>query len=186
MNKPWIAFFSQTGSEICDLAESLGKWPDVIVTNIRPKHERTIDPRLEGKKLTLVPNKPNALHYKHILRAKKDPIVTLHGWLRIVPEKITNEYEIYNGHPGLITKYPELKGKDPQVRTWEGIKKDIYPTAGCVIHRVTAGVDEGKVLSFERFATWDIATLDELFDTLRDRSLYLWVNLLTGIVVDKK
>ena len=62
----------------------------------------------------------------------------------------------------------------------------MYPTAGCVIHRVTAGVDEGKVLSFERFNTHSVTDLDDLFNALRDRSLYLWVNLLRGIVVDKK
>ena len=187
MNKPWIAFFSQTGSEIVDIAEKLGRWPDVIVTNERPEHLRTINPKLEGK-VTFLPNKPTVDDYFNLTKSLINPIMTLHGWLRVVPAEFIDKYKssIFNGHPGLITDYPELKGKDPQVRTWEGIKKDIYPTAGCVIHRVTAGVDEGKVLSFERFATWDIATLDELFDTLRDRSLYLWVNLLRGIVVDKE
>jgi folate-dependent phosphoribosylglycinamide formyltransferase PurN len=186
MNRPWIVFFSQTGGEIADLAERLGKWPTRIITNKRPADLRTIDPRIVDHGYIEVSNKPTEKELLDILQYFQDPIITLHGWLRIMPEDICKTYEIYNGHPGLITDYPELKGKDPQVRTWEGIKKDIYPTAGCVIHRVTAGVDEGKVLSFERFATWDIATLDELFDTLRDRSLYLWVNLLRGIVVDKE
>ena len=27
---PWIAFFSQTGGEIADISNSLGRWPDVI------------------------------------------------------------------------------------------------------------------------------------------------------------
>jgi folate-dependent phosphoribosylglycinamide formyltransferase PurN len=183
---PWIAYFSQTGSEIADIAEALNRWPTRIVTNKRPETIRTIDPRIIEQGYIELSNKPTLLEYKDLLQYFKDPIITLHGWLRIMPPELCSEFSIYNGHPGLITDYPELKGKDPQVRTWEGIKKDIYPTAGCVIHRVTAGVDEGKVLSFERFATWDIATLDELFETLRDRSLHLWVNLLRGIVVDKK
>ena len=29
----WIAFFSQTGAEIADIAESIGRWPDRIITN---------------------------------------------------------------------------------------------------------------------------------------------------------
>ncbi len=112
----------------------------------------------------------------------KDPIITLHGWLRIMPPEICEEFTIFNGHPGLIIDYPELKGKDPQVRTWEGMKEGKYPTAGCVIHKVTAGVDEGKVVSFERFSTWNVSNLDDLFDTLRDRSLYLWINLLENLI----
>ena len=79
MANKWIAFFSQTGAEICDIAESLGRWPDLIVTNIRPKSERTIDPRLEGRKIQMLPNKPNLLHYDNVLRGKEKPIVTLHG-----------------------------------------------------------------------------------------------------------
>ena len=43
----WIAFFSQTGSEIADISEALGQAPDVIITNDRPEHLRTIDERIE-------------------------------------------------------------------------------------------------------------------------------------------
>tara|TARA_X000001316_G_C921525_1_gene35961 strand:+ start:1967 stop:2500 length:534 start_codon:yes stop_codon:yes gene_type:complete len=177
MNNRWIAFFSQTGAEICDIAESLGRWPDLIVTNIRPKSERTIDPRLEGRKIQMLPNKPNLLHYDNVLRGKDKPIVTLHGWLRIVPPRICEKHTIFNGHPGLITEYPELKGKDPQVRTFEGK----YPVAGAVIHKVTAGVDEGKVLVEERFNAMDLS-LDDLFRILRDRSLYMWTGLLKKVL----
>jgi len=191
MNKPWIAFFSQTGTEIVDLVESLGRLPDRIITNERPEELRQINKQILSwgnieEILYYTPNKPTVEDYERLISKFDNPVITLHGWLRVIPPELCEKYNIFNGHPGLITEYPELKGKDPQVRTFEGIKKDIYPTAGCVIHKVTAGVDEGKVLSFERFATWDIATLDELFDTLRDRSLYLWVNLLKGIVVEKK
>jgi len=47
--KVWIAFFSQTGGEIADLAKSLGKWPDRIYTNERPESLREIDPRIVEK-----------------------------------------------------------------------------------------------------------------------------------------
>ena len=40
MNRPWIAFFSQTGSEIVEVSKLLGRWPDMIVTNERPEHLR--------------------------------------------------------------------------------------------------------------------------------------------------
>ena len=182
MKKPWIAFFSQTGAEIADLAEKLGRWPDMIVTNRRPAHLRTIDSRvLRSGCLYECSNNPTEPQYRGILNTYEEPIITLHGWLRIIPPTICKDYSIFNGHPGLITKYPELKGKDPQVRAYEGIKVGLYKEAGTVIHKVTEGVDEGKVLAVEKFNAENI-NLDELFQTLRDRSLYLWVQLLTKAI----
>ena len=179
MGKTWIAFFSQTGAEIADISESIGRWPDLIITNRRPSHLRSIDPRILEKEhdlLVVTENKPTVEIYKSLL-FDKDAIVTLHGWLRIMPPEICEEYKIFNGHPGLITEYPELKGKDPQVRAFEGK----YPVAGAVIHKVTAGVDEGKVLMEERFNTWDL-DLDGLFRILRDRSLYMWSQFLKKVL----
>jgi folate-dependent phosphoribosylglycinamide formyltransferase PurN len=62
-----------------------------------------------------------------LLEQFPDAIVTLHGWLRVIPAYVCERSRIYNGHPGLITKYPELKGKDPQVRAF--IKEGKYPTS---------------------------------------------------------
>jgi folate-dependent phosphoribosylglycinamide formyltransferase PurN len=84
---------------------------------------------------------------------------------------------IYNGHPGLITEYPELKGKDPQVRAYEGIKLGKYIDAGAVLHKVVAGVDEGRIIAQERFNAFNLE-LDDLFRILRDRSLYMWCRFL--------
>ena len=173
VTKPWVAFFSQTGAEIADLSESLGRWPDIIITNHRPEHLRTVDPRIDLDKLMWTKNKPELYEYMWLLGQVEDPIITLHGWLRVLPEEVCNKFQVFNGHPGLITEYPELKGKDPQVRAFEGK----YPMAGAVIHKVTAGVDEGKVIMEERFNAFQVE-LDELFRTLRDRSLYMWVNFL--------
>jgi len=172
--RPWIAFFSQTGAEICDLAKCIGEWPDAIITNERPKSLRVIDARLKAsEKLVVLPNKPEHQDYLDVLEYYKRPLVTLHGWLRIVPPYVCEQFEIYNGHPGLITDYPELKGKDPQIRAFEGK----YKTAGAVLHRATAGVDEGKIVSVERFNAEGVE-LEELFRILRDRSLYMWCNFL--------
>jgi len=182
MKRPWIAFFSQTGSEITDIAKSLKRWPDVIVTNERPSRLRTINLDLLDKNLLVTtPNKPSEEDLKEILDYYKDPIITLHGWLRIMPPNICNEYKIYNGHPGLITDFPELKGKDPQIRAFEGIKQGKYKYAGAVLHRVVAGVDEGKVLMQERFNTFGVE-LDDLFRILRDRSLYMWCKFLKEVL----
>jgi len=175
MANKWITFFSQTGAEIADLSESIGRWPDLIITNERPDHLRTIDPRIVEYGYTEVPNKPTANDLDAILQ--DNAIVTLHGWLRIMPPVICDKYLIYNGHPGLITKYPELKGKDPQVKA----HKLGHEVAGAVIHKVTAGVDEGKIIMEEYFNATQL-DLDDLFRILRDRSLYMWINFLKKVL----
>ena len=172
-NKVWIAFFSQTGAEIADIAESLGRWPDRIITNERPDHLRTIDSRIEEKGYFTFSNKPTLDEYEELLFYFPEAVITLHGWLRIMPPEICEKYMIYNGHPGLITEYPELKGKDPQVRAFEAK----YPIAGAVLHKVVAGVDEGRIILEERFNTFNLE-LDDLFRILRDRSLYMWCKFL--------
>lgn len=179
--KPWITFFSQTGAEIADISEAIGRWPDVIITNERPEHLRTVDPRIEKQGYFTWANKPTEEDYIELLEKYPDAIVTLHGWLRVVPEYVCERSKIYNGHPGLITQYPELKGKDPQIRAYEGIKSGKYNTAGAVIHKVTAGVDEGRVIMEEYFNAWNLS-LDDLFRILRDRSLYMWCNFLRKVL----
>jgi len=175
MATKWIAFFSQTGSEIAEVSEHLGRWPDLIVTNKRPDEIRTIDSRIVEYGYTELPNKPTVEDLEAVLQ--DNAVITLHGWLRIMPPIICNKYLIYNGHPGLITMYPELKGKDPQIKAYQAK----LPVAGAVIHKVTAGVDEGKVIMEERFNTFQLE-LDELFRILRDRSLYMWCDFLKKIL----
>ena len=149
--KPWIAMFSHTGSEIVNISKKLGIIPEKVITNNAPG-----SPDINKQLLSfhIQPNvvneivyssaKPTAQDYSRVLTP--DAIVTLHGWMRIVPPCICKEYEIYNLHPGLITKYPELKGADPQKKVAEEPDENKYTDIGCVIHRVTAGVDEGPVL----------------------------------------
>ena len=81
--KVWIAFFSQTGSEIADISHKLGKRPDVIITNERPDHLRTIDPRVEKQGYFTWSNKPSEEDYIELFEVYPEAIVTLHGWLRI-------------------------------------------------------------------------------------------------------
>lgn len=179
MNKPWIAFFSQTGSEIVSIAKALNRWPDVIVTNERPSKLRTINSvLLEQELLVTTSNNPTETELSELLEYYDSPIITLHGWLRIMPPKICESYNIFNGHPGLITEYPELKGKDPQMRALKGG----YPVMGCVLHKVVAGVDEGKILAEERFNAFNINE-EEMWIATRDRSLYLWVKFLKKALV---
>jgi folate-dependent phosphoribosylglycinamide formyltransferase PurN len=171
----WIAFFSQTGSEIAKLSRILNRIPNLIVTN---RHEHIVDlsPYVKGLKTTIMyGNHDMLMKYldNQTLYTPEDTLITLHGYLRILPPEICNKYEIYNGHPGAITMHPELKGKDPQVRAWEGS----YSTVGSVVHRVTPGVDEGEVFS-SVFADNTATTLDEMYGILTETSLKSWVQFM--------
>ena len=176
----WVAFFSQTGSEIVEISRRLNRTPDLIVTNNRPSHLRKIHPEILklSPALAITPNKPDVIDYlqrlRHMSGEPNQTLITLHGWLRIVPEEIIEMYpHIYNGHPGLITRYPELKGKDPQKKAWDlGLN-----TSGSVIHKVTAGVDEGPIVDFKEIPIRNLS-LDQLFDNLHKTSIDLWVNFL--------
>ena len=175
-NKTWITFFSQTGKEIADIAESIGRWPDRIITNDRPEDLRTIDPRIEKRGYFTFNNKPSLEEYEELLVYFPEAFISLHGWLRIMPPEICEKFNIYNGHPGLITKYPELKGKDPQMKAFNA-KHEVM---GAVIHKVTAGVDEGRVVEETFFNSWDISE-EDMWKTMRDRSLFLWLELLKKV-----
>lgn len=181
-NKPWIVFFSQTGTEIVDLVEKIGRIPDRIITNERPSHLREINKQIFSwanieQVVRYTPNKPTVEDYERLLYKFDNPIITLHGWLRVIPPELCKKYTILNGHPGLITEYPELKGKDPQIRAYKGKFKQ----AGCVIHRVTAGVDEGEVVLTEKFSIEKLE-INDLFTRFRDTSLNMWVKFLKKVL----
>jgi len=125
----------------------------------------------------LTGTKPNVDDYRIFLGDPKKTIVTLHGWMRIIPAEICEEYEIYNGHPGLITKYPELKGKDPQEKAFN-LK---LSHSGCVIHRVTNIIDDGEILKARQIDIEGL-TLDEVYERLHDTSIDLWCEFIKEIL----
>ena len=175
----WIALFSQTGSEIVEISKALGRKPDLIVTN-NLFEEPAFHPGVRELDVTIQSGKHDALMSYFTTQVVYDPadtLITLHGYLRILPANICNRYTILNGHPGLITKYPELKGKDPQVRTWEGK----YPLIGSVVHKVTPGVDEGEVITSVCY-TNRCDTLDEIYGKLKQSSLESWLWVLKDYV----
>lgn len=182
MNRPWIAFFSQSGTELGLLSRVLERAPDCIVTN----REELIDTSIllrqlidDGVKLVQIPAKPTSRDYKNVLKEYENPIVTLHGFLRIIPADICNKYDIYNLHPGLITEYPELKGKDPQRRAFEGN----YNVVGCVLHKVSPEVDGGEIIdSYPLNIEGYEHTLESLIGELRNMGVVMWRRFFTNYV----
>jgi len=175
----WIALFSQTGTEIYDLSSALNRAPDFVITNANFDQVDSrvgVDFRVnkeEAKTLDILEN----LNFNN-----DDTLITLNGWLRIVPPDKCNKYNIYNGHPGLITKYPELKGKDPQKRVWENMAS--YPEIGSVVHRVVAEVDAGEVMVEKSVKTIGGAWNDHL-GALRKTSFDAWYSFLKERLYNK-
>lgn len=174
--RPLIMLFSQTGSEIASIISRFGITPSLILTNLPKEEHDRIHPVIRDK-IEVMSRRPDVEEYRKWFTKFDRPIVTLHGWLRVIPPEICDEYEIYNGHPGLITAdspkdesgIPILRGKDPQKKAYN-LNLD---TSGSVIHRVTAGVDEGDIILSKKINIKGL-TLDEVFTNLRKCSLELW------------
>ena len=172
----WIAFFSQTGSEIVELSKRINRKPDLIVTNNKedkvPYHPGIRELSKSGVVIQIATHDQLMDYFRQLGHNQYNPaetIITLHGYLRIIPPDICKKYNIYNGHPGYITAYPELKGKDPQIRAWEAK----HGWIGCVLHKVTEGVDEGPIE--DQTGIPNVAqSLDQLYSILKEKSLYLW------------
>ena len=169
----WIAFFSQTGSEIVDLAKALDRRPDLIVTN-NFEEKIKFNPGVRELGVTIQSARHDMLmdyFRKQVIWAPEDTLITLHGYLRILPADICEMYEIYNGHPGAIDLCPELKGKDPQERVWKD--NDKYPIIGSVVHRCTAELDAGSIVKVVHVRNRNY-TKDELYGSLKMTSLSAW------------
>lgn len=172
VQKDWGVFISQTGSELIAISGEIGFLPSLIVTNNLPKISQD-NLRFYGEHgitIRTLPFRPTEDNY-YMSELLNKRVITLHGFLRILPPAFFTRFKgkIYNGHPGLITEYPELKGKDPQIRAWEGK----YPVIGSVVHKVTEGVDEGEVVSLAAVEN-TTQTLEEMFLILRKTSLEAW------------
>jgi len=173
----WLALFSQTGSEICKVSDLIKRQPDKILTD----NTGEVNPLIAANDNLCVEHyrslktKQEKLDY-HRRHFDGYDIITLHGWLNIIPDEICDEYTIFNGHPGLVNLYPELAGKDPQIRTWENISK--YQYVGSVLHEVTSVVDGGRIVCVTRTRADNCTSLDKTFDVLRGTSETCWLLFL--------
>lgn len=187
--RPWVAFFSQTGTEIYNLSNALSIYPAAIITNKSNlegiNKELLCQTKFREHKLNEIilqslPVKPAVSDYVRILKTFDRPVITLHGYLRIVPKEICEKYEIYNLHPGLINKYPELKGFNPQERAF----KENYKLAGCVIHRVVPEVDAGEILLSQGISIEGM-NQNQVYEKLHDTAFDLWKSFFTGYKILK-
>jgi hypothetical protein len=184
----WKALFSQSGSEILEVSTRVGRFPDAIITNKPLEDMDRINPRLlelAFDRFIFISQKPTIEDYKESIR--RADMVTLHGFLRILPSEICGRYRIFNGHPGLITEFPELKGKDPQKKVWDNHVNTPYKLHGHVIHEVVPEVDAGKVVSVKRFYSENIYTefdsLDLYIAKLHKLAIENWVEFIKKRII---
>jgi len=189
----WVTFFSQSGKEICDISDKLGFYPDIAITDNNTISK--LDPRIVNcRKLVIRDyrslNKIQKISYYTeeipvVLLFQPDTVITLHGWLNIVPAQVCKVLtgRMFNGHPGLISKYEELKGKDPQVRCFDNIEK--YDSVGSVVHRVTSELDGGEVLVSAETDSLCCVDLESTFNTLSQTSLASWLTFFNEQVYNR-
>jgi len=178
--RKWVVFFSMTGSEIYKISKRINRVPDVIVTNKSKDKVLEINEDLfleYGNKITWLPKTPSIEEYRQII--PKGAFVTLHGWLRIIPPEICQEFEIYNLHPAPIhlKGYEIYRGKDPQVRIFE----DKAKYSGNVIHECIAELDAGKILAQNHFNIQGF-DLDMIFKLTHSKATELWCSFLENRV----
>ena len=167
----WVALFSQTGSEIYNIAQRTRKHPKYILTNHTDR--KTWHPGLSELNSIIVPGKHTML-MDMLIGMRNNPLVTLHGYLRILPEEVVTTHEVINGHPGDIIKYPELKGKDPQAKAIDLS----LPSTGVVLHKAVAEVDAGEILKYQERTILAGTTTEQLILDLKALQLDLWCELL--------
>ena len=177
----WYSLFSHTGQETTDLAKML--YPDVELVVAITNNSRYEGP-LPCIKLTLA---------KYINEWLMEPgnvepgsIVTLNGYMRIIPEEVINylhsiNCRLLNIHPAPIQLYPDLRGKDPQERLYEGIQSGKYHYIGVVIHNVDAGVDTGSIVNWSTEFADPNMTKDELYQRLHDIGTKLWLEVFKEV-----
>lgn len=180
INTKWIALFSQTGSELQEICKRINKWPDVVITNAK---QVDFDKWQETKIIHISPGNLKSSFYKgifdmHHYKDVDDVVVTLHGWLKIIPDDVCEQYRIYNGHPGDIVKFPQLKGKDPQKKAFE-LK---LPYSGCIIHRCTKELDGGPIIAREEVNIMNCKSTDDVVNKLRKTSIDMWINTLKALL----
>jgi len=180
----WVALYSMSGSEIVKISTHIGKYPDLIITdneNIESWHPMMKSLAYLNILITISKaNRKNIEVLKNLFTSDQQTCITLHGWLNIVPAEICEAFEIYNGHPGLINVFPELRGKDPQQRVWDSIDK--YPIVGSVVHKVVAEVDAGDIISSDTASSDRCTSLDETYKVLTDTSFNAWKKAINTIL----
>ena len=180
MGLKWYGLFSHTGKELETLANQCSQY------GIRLSGAITDNIEYEGNLISKGVKLYQLMSYNDINWMLKQPhlipndsLITLNGYMGILPAHVLKNLKsrgcrVYNIHPAPIQLYPELRGKDPQERMYEGIQKREYNYIGVVIHEVDEGVDTGKIVHRVLQMADHGMTKDELYERLRELGTQAW------------
>lgn len=180
MVNKWYGLFSHTGRELEALASKDLEWDirlNAVITN-NMDYFGSLD--MQGvavyrmasfKDVNWLLNQPQYV--------EDNSLITLNGYMGIVPSDVLRNLKmrgckLYNIHPAPIQIYPELRGKDPQERMYEGIQKGKYNCIGVVIHEVDEGVDTGKIVHWVLRMVDRCITKYELYERLHKLGIQAW------------
>jgi len=99
-------------------------------------------------------------------------LIVLAGFMPIVPEEICSRYsgKIINTHPSLLPKYG---GRGMYgVRVQEAVLAGLETSAGCTVHFVSPGIDEGLIIEQlkipipPKINAWDLGGLVHDLETV--------------------
>ena len=176
----WCGLFSHTGKELEKLAgmdHDFGLRLDTAITNNMGYSGTLAQKGVQLYKLYSFKDVNFLLKQPEIVA--DNSLVTLNGYMGILPADVLRNLKlrgckVYNIHPAPIQMYPELKGKDPQERMYEGIQKREYNYIGVVIHEVDEGVDTGKIVHWVLQMADHSMTKDELYERLHELGTQAW------------
>ncbi|MFC5343449.1 phosphoribosylglycinamide formyltransferase [Brevundimonas staleyi] len=132
--------------DACQAADAL--YEVVLVVSNDPEAGGLAVARSKGVATVAIDHKPfgkdRAAHEADIqaeLEAASVEVIALAGYMRLLTPFLVNRWEgrMLNIHPSLLPKYP---GLDTHARALEAGDAE----AGCTVHLVTEGVDEGPIL----------------------------------------
>ncbi len=105
--------------------------------------------------------------------------IALAGFMRVLTSWFTEQWEgrMINIHPSLLPKYPGLHTHKRAIEAGDA-------EAGCSVHWVTEGVDEGAVIDQERVAIQEGDTPDTLAERVLEREHVLYPRALAKAIDD--
>lgn len=105
--------------------------------------------------------------------------IALAGFMRVLTSWFTEQWEgrMINIHPSLLPKYPGLHTHKRAIEAGD-------TEAGCSVHWVTEGVDEGAVIDQERVAIEEGDTPDTLAERVLEREHILYPRALAKAIDD--
>ena len=171
----WYSLFSHTGNETTALYASLSdavQLQTAITNNLEYKGPLPCIRFESGKRINAWLMRPD--------NVEPGSIITLNGYMRILPAEVL-EYlnsigcRVFNIHPAPIWAYPELRGKDPQERLWEGLRSGKYGCIGIVIHEVDPGVDTGRIVHWRSELPVWASEKELMYSRLHRMGTEMWI-----------